>query len=87
MVAARSRLMSGVHDEAHYQAVIMDLVDTVLLGTGSLYGSAAAPSGSEGTMYSDQPPLDRRICHKCCINPNQQQLGRLHDNSKLLWWR
>mmetsp|Transcript_10306 Transcript_10306/g.28438 ORF Transcript_10306/g.28438 Transcript_10306/m.28438 type:complete len:2169 (+) Transcript_10306:173-6679(+) len=72
---ARSSLISGGHDEAHYQTAVTELVDASLLAAGSLCGSSVAPGGSEGEMFSDtdatksvDPYLDRRqhLCSLAC---------------------
>lgn len=43
-------LVGGASRGAHYQAALLDLVETSLLATGSMCGSSVAPGGVEGVL-------------------------------------
>jgi hypothetical protein len=47
---AHKMLVGGTNRGPHYQAALLDLVETSLLATGSMCGSSVAPGGVEGTM-------------------------------------
>ena len=57
---ARASLVGEASYGAHYQAALIELVDSALLAAGSMCGSSIAPGGSEGTMVTGESFLQER---------------------------
>eukprot|EP00980_Cylindrotheca_fusiformis_P020255 scaffold7328_cov145-Cylindrotheca_fusiformis.AAC.3 len=51
-------LIGGVSRGVHYQAALLDLVESALLATGSMCGSSVAPGGVEGVLIKGVRNLD-----------------------------
>jgi FYVE zinc finger/WW domain len=47
---AHKMMVGGDNRGPHYQAALLDLVESAILATGSMCGSSVAPGGGEGTM-------------------------------------
>jgi hypothetical protein len=47
---AHKMLVGGTSRGPHYQAALLDLVESAILAVGSMCGSSVAPGGGEGTM-------------------------------------
>jgi len=60
LVEAHKMLTGGTSRGPHYQAALLDLVETSLLATGSMCGSAVAPGGGDGTMVKGDAMLAMR---------------------------
>jgi len=57
---AHKMLVGGMSRGPHYQAALLDLVQSSLLATGSMCGSAIAPGGGDGTMIKGDAMLAMR---------------------------
>jgi hypothetical protein len=58
---AHRMLIGGVSRGAHYQAALLDLVETSLLATGSMCGSSVAPGGVEGVLIKGVRSLQLNV--------------------------
>eukprot|EP00529_Nitzschia_sp_RCC80_P002265 CAMPEP_0113516958 /NCGR_PEP_ID=MMETSP0014_2-20120614/41926_1 /TAXON_ID=2857 /ORGANISM="Nitzschia sp." /LENGTH=2154 /DNA_ID=CAMNT_0000413969 /DNA_START=305 /DNA_END=6769 /DNA_ORIENTATION=- /assembly_acc=CAM_ASM_000159 len=57
---AHKMMMGGTNKGPHYQAALMDLVESSILATGSMCGSSIAPGGGDGTMIKGDAMLAMR---------------------------
>ena len=57
---AHKLLVAGRERGPHYQAALLDLVQSSLLATGSMCGSSIAPGGGDGTMIKGDAMLAMR---------------------------
>jgi len=57
---AHKMLVGGMTRGLHYQAALLDLVESSLLATGSMCGSSIAPGGGDGTMIKGAAMLAMR---------------------------
>jgi len=57
---AHKLLVGGMERGPHYQAALLDLVESSLLATGSMCGSSIAPGGGDGTMIKGDAMLAMR---------------------------
>jgi len=57
---AHKLLAGGMTRGPHYQAALLDLVESSLLATGSMCGSSIAPGGGDGTMIKGDAMLAMR---------------------------
>mmetsp|Transcript_13508 Transcript_13508/g.31750 ORF Transcript_13508/g.31750 Transcript_13508/m.31750 type:complete len:2174 (+) Transcript_13508:146-6667(+) len=57
---AHKMLAGGITRGPHYQAALLDLVESSLLATGSMCGSSIAPGGGDGTMIKGDAMLAMR---------------------------
>ena len=57
---AHKLLVRGMTRGPHYQAALLDLVESSLLATGSMCGSSIAPGGGDGTMIKGDAMLAMR---------------------------
>ena len=57
---AHKLLVGGMTRGPHYQAALLDLVESSLLATGSMCGSSIAPGGGDGTMIKGDAMLAMR---------------------------
>jgi len=57
---AHKLLVGGMTRGPHYQAALLDLVESTLLATGSMCGSSIAPGGGDGTMIKGDAMLAMR---------------------------
>ena len=57
---AHKMLAEGTTRGPHYQAALLDLVESSLLATGSMCGSSIAPGGGDGTMIKGDAMLAMR---------------------------
>jgi len=57
---AHKLLVGGITRGPHYQAALLDLVESSLLATGSMCGSSIAPGGGDGTMIKGHAMLAMR---------------------------
>lgn len=57
---AHKMMMGGTNKGPHYQAALMDLVESTILATGSMCGSSIAPGGGDGTMIKGDAMLAMR---------------------------
>jgi len=57
---AHKMLVGGMARGPHYQAALLDLVESSLLATGSMCGSSIAPGGGDGTMIKGDAMLAMR---------------------------
>jgi hypothetical protein len=60
LIEAHKMLVGGVSRGPHYQAALLDLVESSLLATGSMCGSSIAPGGGDGTMIKGDAMLAMR---------------------------
>ena len=60
LTQAHKMLVGGTSRGAHYQAALLDLVESSLLATGSMCGSSIAPGGGDGTMIKGDAMLAMR---------------------------
>ena len=51
---ARKVLMGSLEQGQHYQVALMDMLEAVVLATGSMCGSSVAPGGGEGTLIKGE---------------------------------
>ncbi|KAL3919643.1 MAG: hypothetical protein SGILL_003654 [Bacillariaceae sp.] len=60
LTQAHKMLVGGVSRGPHYQAALLDLVESSLLATGSMCGSSVAPGGGDGMMIKGDAMLAMR---------------------------
>ncbi|KAG7362774.1 WW domain containing protein [Nitzschia inconspicua] len=60
LTQAHKMLAGGVSRGPHYQAALLDLVESSLLATGSMCGSSVAPGGGDGLMIKGDAMLAMR---------------------------
>lgn len=60
LTEAHKMLVGGTNRGPHYQAALLDLVESSLLATGSMCGSSIAPGGGDGTMIKGDAMLAMR---------------------------
>jgi len=60
LTQAHKMLVGGVSRGPHYQAALLDLVESSLLAAGSMCGSSIAPGGGDGTMIKGDAMLAMR---------------------------
>lgn len=57
---AHKMMLEGTNRGPHYQAALMDLTESAILGAGSMCGSSIAPGGGDGTMIKGDAMLAMR---------------------------
>ena len=62
---AHKMLVGGTSRGPHYQAALLDLVESAILAVGSMCGSSVAPGGGEGTMIKGVSII---ICLSDCLS-------------------
>ncbi|KAL3920939.1 MAG: hypothetical protein SGILL_003011 [Bacillariaceae sp.] len=60
LMQAHKMLVGGESRGLHYQAALLDLVESSLLATGSMCGSSVAPGGGDGMMIKGDAMLAMR---------------------------